>query len=70
MEQKKNFKLVSSKKTRYLLPNILTLVGVCIGISSIKFAIDGNYSLSVVFILMAAILDKLNLANLKTQHTE
>ena len=36
MEEKKKFKLVSSKKTRYLLPNILTLAGVCLGISSIK----------------------------------
>ena len=49
MEEKKKFKLVSSKKTRYLLPNILTLAGVCLGISSIKFAIDGNFSLAVTF---------------------
>ena len=60
MEEKKNFKLVSSKKTRYLLPNILTLGGVCLGISSIKFSIDGNYSLAVIFILLAAILDALD----------
>ena len=56
----KNFKLVSSKKTRYLLPNTLTLGGVCLGISSIKFSIDGNYSLAVIFILLAAILDTLD----------
>tara|TARA_A100001011_G_scaffold392812_1_gene481215 strand:+ start:639 stop:1430 length:792 start_codon:yes stop_codon:yes gene_type:complete len=60
MEEKKKFKLVSSKKTRYLLPNILTLAGVCLGISSIKFSIDGNYSLAVIFILLAAILDALD----------
>ena len=60
MEEKKKFKLVSSKKTRYLLPNILTLGGVCLGISSIKFSIDGNYSLAVIFILLAAILDALD----------
>ena len=60
MEEKKKFKLVPSKKTRYLLPNILTLAGVCLGISSIKFAIDGNFSLSVIFILVAAILDTLD----------
>ena len=60
MEENKKFKLVSSKKTRYLLPNILTLGGVCLGISSIKFSIDGNYSLAVIFILMAAILDALD----------
>ena len=60
MEEKKKFKLVTSKKTRYLLPNILTLGGVCLGISSIKFSIDGNYSLAVIFILLAAILDALD----------
>jgi len=58
--QDKKFKLVSAKKTRYLLPNILTLGGVCLGISSIKFSIDGNYSLSVTLILFAAILDALD----------
>tara|TARA_X000001036_G_scaffold393674_1_gene393424 strand:+ start:329 stop:1120 length:792 start_codon:yes stop_codon:yes gene_type:complete len=60
MEDNKKFKLVSSKKTRYLLPNILTLGGVCLGISSIKFSIDGNFSLAVIFILLAAILDALD----------
>ena len=60
MDQDKKFKLVSSKKTRYLLPNILTLGGVCLGISSIKFSIDGNFSLAVTLILFAAILDALD----------
>ena len=60
MEENKKFKLVTSKKTRYLLPNILTLGGVCLGISSIKFSIDGNFSLAVIFILLAAILDALD----------
>ena len=60
MEENKQFKLVSSKKTRYLLPNILTLGGVCLGISSIKFSIDGNYNLAVTLILFAAILDALD----------
>jgi len=60
MEDNKKFKLVSSKKTRYLLPNILTLCGVCLGISSIKFSIDENYALAVIFILLAAILDALD----------
>ena len=60
MEENKKFKLVTSKKTRYLLPNILTLGGVCLGISSIKFSIDGNFSLAVTLILCAAILDALD----------
>ena len=60
MQENKKFKLVSSKKTRYLLPNILTLAGVCLGISSIKFSIDGNFGLAVTLILFAAILDALD----------
>jgi CDP-diacylglycerol--serine O-phosphatidyltransferase len=60
MEENKKFKLVTSKRTRYLLPNILTLGGVCLGISSIKFSIDGNYNLAVTLILFAAILDALD----------
>jgi len=60
MEPNKKFKIVASKKTRYLLPNILTLGGVCLGISSIKFSIDGNYNLAVTLILLAAILDALD----------
>ncbi len=60
MQENKKFKLVSSKKTRYLLPNILTLAGVCLGISSIKFSIDGNYNLAITLILFAAILDALD----------
>ena len=60
MEERKPFKIVSSKKTRYILPNILTLIGVCLGISSIKFSLDQNYSLAIIFILIAALLDALD----------
>ena len=61
MEQpKKNFKIVSSKKTRIILPNMFTLVGVCIGLSSIKFAFDGKFELSIIAILVAAIIDGLD----------
>mgnify|MGYP003951477057 CR=1 FL=1 len=60
MEENKKFKLVTSKKTRYLLPNILTIGGVCLGISSIKFSIEGNFNLAVTLILFAAILDALD----------
>ena len=41
MEQpKNNLKIVTDKKTnaRVILPNMLTLIGVCIGLSSIRFA--------------------------------
>jgi CDP-diacylglycerol--serine O-phosphatidyltransferase len=60
MEKKNPFKIVATKKTRYILPNILTLVGVCLGISSIKFSLDQNYSLAVIFLLFAALLDALD----------
>tara|TARA_B100000035_G_scaffold280572_1_gene260932 strand:- start:416 stop:1204 length:789 start_codon:yes stop_codon:yes gene_type:complete len=59
MEQKK-FKIVESKKTRYILPNILTIAGVCLGISSIKFSLDLNFNMAVIFITLAAILDALD----------
>tara|TARA_B100002052_G_scaffold44641_1_gene37349 strand:+ start:116 stop:904 length:789 start_codon:yes stop_codon:yes gene_type:complete len=57
---KKKFKIVSVSKTRYILPSVLTLVGVCLGISSIKFAMDGNFAFAVVFLIVAAILDGLD----------
>ena len=60
MEKKSNFKVVSVNKSRYILPSILTLVGVCLGISSIKFAMDGNFTFAVLFLVVAAILDGLD----------
>jgi len=61
MEQpKKNFKIVTSKKTRVILPNIFTLVGVCIGLSSIKFALDGRFEISIFAIIIAAVIDGLD----------
>ena len=57
---KKKFKIVSVSKTRYILPSVLTLVGVCLGISSIKFAMDGNFTFAVLFLIVAAILDGLD----------
>ncbi len=60
MQENRNFKVVQSSKKRHLLPNTLTLIGVCLGISSIKFALDGNFDLSVIFLLFAALLDGLD----------
>ena len=57
---KKNFKLVSDKKTRVILPNILTLIGVCIGLSSIKFALDSKYEIAIIAIIFAALIDGLD----------
>ena len=61
MEQSnKNIKLVSNKNSRIILPNILTLVGVCIGLSSIKFAFDGKFELSIIAVIVAGIIDGLD----------
>jgi len=60
IENKKEFKLISKKNPKSLLPNALTIFGVCLGLSSIKFAIDLNYSMAVIAIGFAAILDTLD----------
>tara|TARA_A100001011_G_C14299319_1_gene840006 strand:- start:1995 stop:2786 length:792 start_codon:yes stop_codon:yes gene_type:complete len=60
MEKKNKFNVVSVNKTRYILPSVLTLIGVCLGISSIKFALDGNFTFAVLFLIVAAILDGLD----------
>jgi len=61
MEQpKSNFKIVSEKKARMILPNTLTLIGVCIGLSSIKFALDLKFELSIIAIIFAALIDGLD----------
>ena len=57
---KKNFKIVSDKKARMILPNAITLIGVCIGLTSIKFALDGKFALSIVAILFAGLMDALD----------
>jgi len=61
MEQpKNNYKIVSDKKARMILPNAITLIGVCIGLTSIKFALDGKFALSVVAVLFAGLMDALD----------
>ncbi len=61
MEQpNQKIKLVNNKKTRVILPNIFTLVGVCIGLTSIKFAFDDKFALAIIAIIVAAIIDGLD----------
>ena len=61
MEQpKNNIKLVSKKNSRVILPNILTLIGVCIGLTSIKFSFDGNFQLAIIAVIVAAVIDGLD----------
>ena len=59
--QKKNFKIVTDKKNaRVILPNMLTLIGVCIGLTSIRFALDGKFEFAIIAIIFAALIDGLD----------
>ena len=63
MEQpKNNLKIVTDKKTnaRVILPNMLTLIGVCIGLSSIRFALDEKFEFAIIAIMFAALIDGLD----------
>ena len=59
-EPKKNFKIVTDNRARVILPNTLTLIGVCIGLTSINFALNNNYKLAIIAILLAAVIDGLD----------
>ena len=59
-ESKKKFKIVTDTRARVILPNMITLIGVCVGLSSINFALNENYKLSIIAILFAAIMDGLD----------
>ena len=63
MEQpKNNLKIVTEKKNnaRVILPNMLTLIGVCIGLTSIRFALDGRFEFAILAIIIAALIDGLD----------
>jgi CDP-diacylglycerol--serine O-phosphatidyltransferase len=62
MEQPENkFKVISDKKNaRVILPNMLTLIGVCIGLTSIRFALSGEFHLAIIAIIFAALIDGLD----------
>ena len=60
-QQKNNLKIITDKKNaRMLLPNMLTLFGVCIGLTSIRFALDGKFEFAIIAIIFAALIDGLD----------
>ena len=42
---------------RFLLPNLVTLLAVCAGVTAIRLGIDGRYQLAVGAVILAALLD-------------
>ena len=60
-KQKNDLKIIIGKKNaRVILPNMLTLIGVCIGLTSIRFALDEKFELAVIAIIFAALFDGLD----------
>jgi CDP-diacylglycerol--serine O-phosphatidyltransferase len=45
---------------RILLPNLVTLLALCMGLTAIRFAIEGRFETAILAILAAAILDGLD----------
>ncbi|MFC0283139.1 CDP-diacylglycerol--serine O-phosphatidyltransferase [Camelimonas abortus] len=48
---------LKSVPVRVLVPNVITLVALCIGLSAIRLGIEGKLDLAVLCVLAAAILD-------------
>ncbi|MCZ2328544.1 CDP-alcohol phosphatidyltransferase family protein [Bartonella sp. F02] len=42
---------------RYVIPNILTILAICAGMSGIRLAFESRYELAIFMVLFAAILD-------------
>lgn len=45
---------------RVILPNIVTLIALCVGLTAIRFAFEGRFETAVLAIIVAAILDGLD----------
>ncbi|WP_209425369.1 CDP-diacylglycerol--serine O-phosphatidyltransferase [Pararhodobacter sp. SW119] len=41
----------------HLLPNLVTLLGLCAGLTSIRYVLDGRYEIAAGLIVLAAIMD-------------
>ena len=57
---------------RNLIPNLVTLSGLCFGITSMRFALEGQYQASLICILIASVCDLLDgmMASLLQAHSE
>ncbi len=43
-----------------MLPNLMTLIGLCIGLSSVRFALDGRFGAAVIAVAVAGAIDGLD----------
>lgn len=44
----------------HLLPNLLTIIALCLGLTAIRYGLDGRFELAVALIVLAAVLDGLD----------
>ena len=45
---------------RYIIPSIISILGLCVGLSSIKFALNSQFEYAVIAITIAAIIDTID----------
>jgi CDP-diacylglycerol--serine O-phosphatidyltransferase len=45
---------------RFVLPNLVTLLAICLGLTSIRFAAEEKFEMAAIFIVLAAVLDGLD----------
>jgi CDP-diacylglycerol---serine O-phosphatidyltransferase len=45
---------------RIILPNLVTLLALCMGLTAIRFAIEGQFEIAVIAVVVAAVLDGLD----------
>jgi CDP-diacylglycerol--serine O-phosphatidyltransferase len=57
MEDQRAFKPIP---IRYLLPNLVTLIALCSGVTAIRFAVEGRFEFAVGGIIFAIVLDALD----------
>ncbi len=56
-EGERRRRLLREQPLSRLFPNLITMAGLCCGLSAVRFAMDGKWEISVGFILAAALID-------------
>ena len=51
---------LSPQPLRNLIPNMITILALCAGLTGVRYAVDGRFEVAVSLILAAAVLDGLD----------
>jgi CDP-diacylglycerol---serine O-phosphatidyltransferase len=60
LRQRRRRVRLAAPRLVHLVPNMLTILGLCAGMSSIRYALDGRYELAVALVGAAVVLDGLD----------